>query len=46
MNSGPIFAYAHLNARIMPLDRGARYEDPLSEALEQNGLREVRTFGR
>jgi hypothetical protein len=29
----PISAYAQLNARIMPLDRGERYEDPLAEAL-------------
>ena len=41
MNPEPIFAYAHVNARIMPLERGDRYEDPLSEALEQNGLGEV-----
>jgi hypothetical protein len=34
----PIFAYAKLNARIMPLDRGERFEDPLDEALSQNGF--------
>jgi hypothetical protein len=34
----PVLAYAQLNARIMPIDRGDRYEDPLSEALEKNGL--------
>jgi hypothetical protein len=33
-----ISAYAHLNARIMPFDRGERYEDPLREALAQNGF--------
>src|SRR5262245_23755518 len=33
-----IFAYAQLNARIMPLDRGGRYEDPLGEAFEKNGF--------
>jgi hypothetical protein len=33
-----ISAYAQLNARIMPLGRGERYEDPLGEALERLGL--------
>jgi hypothetical protein len=37
----PIFAYAQLNARIMPLDRGERYEEPLEEALADNGFGEV-----
>jgi hypothetical protein len=37
----PISAYAQLNARIMPIDRGERYEDPLGEALAENGLGEV-----
>jgi hypothetical protein len=34
----PISAYAQLNARIMPLDRGEQYEDPLAEALAENGF--------
>lgn len=33
-----ISAYAQLNARIMPIERGERYEDPLGDALEENGL--------
>jgi hypothetical protein len=33
-----ISAYAQLNARIMPLDRGERYEDPLGDALAENGF--------
>lgn len=33
-----ISAYAQLNARIMPLVRGERYEDPLSDAFAENGL--------
>jgi hypothetical protein len=37
----PISAYAQLNARIMPLDRGERYEDPLGEALAANGFGEI-----
>lgn len=37
----PIFAYAQLNARVMPIDRGERYEDPLQEALEENGFAAV-----
>jgi hypothetical protein len=37
----PIAAYAQLNARIMPLDRGEQYEDPLGEALAENGFGEV-----
>ncbi len=41
MDQKPTFAYAQLNARIMPLDRGEQYEDPLSEALAEKGLGEV-----
>ena len=33
-----MFVYAHLNARVMPVDRGERYEDPLQEAFEENGF--------
>ncbi|MGB1251105.1 MAG: hypothetical protein ACPG8W_10855 [Candidatus Promineifilaceae bacterium] len=36
-----IFAYAQLNARVQPFDRGDRYADPLQEALETNGWGEV-----
>ncbi len=28
----------HLNARLRPLDRGDRYEDPLQEVLDERGL--------
>ncbi len=38
MSTKPIPAYARINARIDPVERGDRYEDPLSEALEENGL--------
>ena len=41
MSNDPIVAYARLNARIMPIDRGGRYADPLQEALESNGFAEV-----
>jgi hypothetical protein len=41
----PISAYAQLNARIMPLDRGERYEDPLTDALAGNGFGEVTGAG-
>jgi hypothetical protein len=41
MKQEPLFAYAQLNARIMPLDRGERYEDPLAEALEKSGVGEI-----
>jgi hypothetical protein len=41
MPAKPLLVYAHLNARMMPLDRGGRYEDPLQEAFEKNGLGEV-----
>ena len=41
MATETILAYAKLNARIMPLDRGDRYEDPLIEALAANGYGEV-----
>jgi hypothetical protein len=37
----PIFAYAQLNARVMPLQRGELYEDPLLDALEKNGYASV-----
>ncbi|MBN1428008.1 MAG: hypothetical protein JXB07_06455 [Anaerolineae bacterium] len=36
-----IFAYAQINARVQPIDRGDRYEDPLQEALEEKGFGEV-----
>src|SRR5262245_17805510 len=38
MASEPLFVYAHVNARVMPVDRGERYEDPLQEAFDENGL--------
>ena len=41
MATKTILAYAKLNARILPLDRGERYEDPLIEALAENGYGEV-----
>jgi hypothetical protein len=41
MNPTPVCAYAVLNARIMPLARGEQYEDPLADALEQNGFGEL-----
>ena len=37
----PIFAYAQINARIQPLDRGELYEDPLAEAFAENGFGEI-----
>lgn len=41
MSTDRVFAYAKLNARVMPLDRGDRYEDPLQAALDVNGYAEV-----
>jgi hypothetical protein len=41
MNPKPTFAYAQLNARIMPIARGERFEDPLTKALQENGFGEV-----
>ena len=41
MNDNPATAYAQLNARVQPIDRGDRYEDPLQEALESNGFASV-----
>jgi hypothetical protein len=35
------FAFAQLNARIIPIDRGEFYEDPLMEAFSGNGLGRV-----
>ena len=37
----PTFVYAQLNARLMPIERGERFEDPLLEAFEANELGEV-----
>src|SRR5436190_1912092 len=37
----PVFAYAQLNAKIMPIQRGERFETPLEQALEENGYGEV-----
>ncbi|MCP4006758.1 MAG: hypothetical protein GY725_21470 [bacterium] len=36
-----MFVYAQINARVAPLDRGERYEDPLIEALADKGFGEV-----
>src|SRR5262249_22311236 len=33
----PVFAYAQINAKIMPMDRGEQFEDPLMEQFEKNG---------
>lgn len=41
MSSEPIRAYARLNARLRPMDRGELYEDPLQEALGEAGCAEV-----
>ena len=35
------FIVATLNDKIMPLDRGEIYEDPLEEFLKANGIGEV-----
>ncbi len=43
--SDPVFAYAHLNIRILPLSRGDLFEDPLQEAFDENGLGEVTGAG-
>lgn len=45
MSGEATFAYARLNARVLPLERGDRYEDPLAEALEENGYGEVSGAG-
>jgi hypothetical protein len=41
----PVFAYAYLNMRITPMGRGHIFEDPLMEALEENGYGEVTGAG-
>jgi len=45
MSDKPIQAYALINARVLPLDRGDQYEDPLIEALAENGFDEVTGAG-
>lgn len=45
MSAEPIFAYAKLNVRILPIARGDRYEDPLAEALSGNGYAEITGAG-
>jgi hypothetical protein len=37
----PVFVFAHINAKAMPIDRGERFEDPLDEALKKARLGEV-----
>lgn len=41
----PVFAYAQLNARVMPMERGALFEDPLHEAIDKKGYGEVTGAG-
>ncbi len=41
MRLQPTSSYAQLNARIMPVARGRRFETPLMEALAENGFGEV-----
>ena len=41
----PIPAYAYLNARIGPFDRGEHYEDPLAEALAETPFGELTGAG-
>ena len=38
MSNETLFAYARINARVMPIDRGEFYEDPLQEAFDANGF--------
>lgn len=38
---GPIYVTARINDRVMPIDRGDLYEDPLHEFLEQRKLGSV-----
>jgi hypothetical protein len=38
MSAEPLLAYARINARVMPIDRGEFYEDPLQEAFDANGF--------
>ena len=35
------FIVATLNDKVMPIDRGEIYEDPLDEFLQSNGIGEV-----
>lgn len=35
------FVFAHINERIMPIERGSKYEDPLDEFLRRKGIGEV-----
>src|SRR5712672_3188821 len=41
MRPTPIFTYALINARIMPMTRGELYEEPLGEASAASGLGEI-----
>jgi hypothetical protein len=36
--STPVVCYAKLNEKIQPIERGEVYEDPLTDALTENGL--------
>lgn len=37
----PVFVFAKLNAKVMPFDRGDRFEDPLDKAIKKAGFGEV-----
>ena len=41
MPAEPMLAYARLNARLQPMDRGSLYEDPLEQVLEGQGIAAV-----
>ncbi|TWU45645.1 hypothetical protein Q31b_08210 [Novipirellula aureliae] len=37
----PLTAFATLNARLRPMDRGERYEDPLLDALDGGVIADI-----
>lgn len=41
MGKPTYFVYAKINEKMMPVDRGERYEDPLADVLEKSEIGEV-----
>lgn len=41
----PVFIFVHLNAKLMPIERGERFEDPLDKQLKKAGYGEVTGAG-
>jgi hypothetical protein len=41
----PVLVYAHINAKLMPRERGERFEEPLAGVLERAGMGSITGAG-